>query len=105
MGASTGGSLLVQRVILCDGFQIHLRVAIQDQICVCCWVIVDQPIRFGMLMHILGNFIFNSRTVNGDHGAVGVFHFYAGSIDIERTAYNFFRNSLLNANPEMCWFP
>ena len=42
---------------------------------------------------------------NGLFACVGTLHFNAGSIDIECTAYNFFHDSLLSANPEMCCFP
>lgn len=54
------------------GFQILLRVIVEDQIGVFQRHIVDQPVQLRSLLHIVGSLVFHGNAVDGNHGAVRI---------------------------------
>ena len=57
----------------------------EQQVHIVNWRIIHQPIQFAGFVHISGNFIFNSGTVDRDHAAIGIFDFDTVGVDIELT--------------------
>ena len=60
--------------------QIFLRIAIQNQIGIAQWVIVDEVIQFWPLRHGHVQFILNSGAVDGDHSPIPEQQFHAPGV-------------------------
>ena len=80
--ASAAAFCLIEWVMVCDGFQICLRITTEDKLGVSRGVIVDQIIQLGAFVHVSGKLVFNGDTVDGEHGAVVVTDFDAGGVDV-----------------------
>ncbi len=61
-------------------------------------LIVDQPVQFQLLNHIVSNLIFLCDGVRGDHVAIRKLPFHTGSIHIERKISFLISVSLSNGN-------
>lgn len=61
---------------------IVFDISVEDELGVFQRSVVDQPVQFEALVHIMGNFIFYGVGVYGDLGTVGKAEFYAGSVHI-----------------------
>ena len=66
-------------------FPFLKKGAMEQQVHIVNWRIIHQPIQFAGFVHISGNFIFNSGTVDRDHAAIGIFDFDTVGVDIELT--------------------
>ena len=55
----------------CNGIQICFYISVQHQIRISQRVIVDQPIQFGPLIHVLSHPILHLGTVNGNQCIIG----------------------------------
>ena len=84
---------VIERVILRHIFQILPDVTVEQQIHIVHRCIVYQPVQFACFVHIPGNLVFDSGTVDGDHAPIGKFNLDTGSVDIERTGNNPINNS------------
>ena len=69
-------------------FQIFLRVTVQNQIRIAQWVVVDEIIQFGLLLHGNIQSILNPGAVNGDFPPIPEQHALRVSL-----------SSALDANP------
>ena len=64
------------------GLHILLDISVEDELGIFQRSVVDQPVHFGALVHIMGNFIFYGVGVYRDLGTVGKAEFYAGGVHI-----------------------
>ena len=63
--------------------QIFLRVAIQNQICIAQWVIVDEVIQFHLLCHGHIQCILNPGAVDGNFSPIPEQQFHASGVHVE----------------------
>ena len=64
-------------------FQIFLRVAVQNQIRIAQWVIVDKVVQFRLLRHGHIQCILNPGTVNGNFSPIPEQQFHASGAHVE----------------------
>ena len=63
--------------------QIFLRIAIQDQVRVAQWVIVDEVVQFGLLRHSRIQRILNPGAVNGDFSPIPEQQFHSPGVHVK----------------------
>ena len=65
------------------GFQVFLRIAIQNQICIAQGIVVDEVVQFRPLRHGHVQFILDPSAVNGDHSPIPEQQLHAAGIHVE----------------------
>ena len=63
--------------------QIFPRIAIQNQIGIAQWIIVDKVVQFRLLRHGHVQCILDPGAVNGDHSPIPEQQFHAASVHVE----------------------
>ena len=63
--------------------QIFLRIAIQNQICIAQWIIVDEIIQLRSLCHGHIQRILDPSAINGDHSPIPEQQFHVASVHVE----------------------
>ena len=78
-----------RRVVLCDGVQIHFRVAIQNEVGICERVIVNKVVQIRPLEAVVRRLVLYGGAIYGVNTPLREVKFHAGGIYIERTATSF----------------
>ena len=63
--------------------QIFLRIAIQNQISIAQWIIIDKIIQLRPLRHSHAQFILDPSAVNGDHSPIPEQQLHAAGVHVE----------------------
>ena len=62
---------------------ILLDVSVEDELGIFQRSVINQPVQFRTLIHVVGEFVFYGVGVYGDLGTIGKAEFYAGSVHVE----------------------
>ena len=77
-------------LILRDGVQIRLNVAVQNEVCIGRRGVVDEVVRLRPLIKIIRRFVFHGGAVDGDHAAVLKPQIHTASVHVEFKAFSGF---------------
>ena len=86
--------LLIHQSILRCALNILLQVATKHKLRIFQRLIVNQPVQFRPLIHIVGNLVFHGDGVNGNDADIKEFQLYTGSVNVELT-----RNQSIHKKP------
>ena len=73
-------------LVLRDGVQIRLNVAVQNKVCISQRVVVDEVIQLRALEAVVHHLVLHGGAIYGVNTPIREVKFHAGSIYIERTA-------------------
>ena len=76
-------------LVLRDGVQIRLNVAVQNEVCISQRVVVDEVIQLRPLEAVVRHLILHGGAIYGVNTPLREVKFHAGGIYIERTAASF----------------
>ena len=79
-------------LILRDGVQIRLNVAVQNEVCISQRVVVDEVVQLRPLIKIIRHFVFHGGAVDGGHAAVLKPQLHTARAHVEFTAFDGFHN-------------
>ena len=82
-------------LVLRDGVQICLNVAIQNKVCISQRVVVDEVIQLRPLEAVVRRLVLHGGAIYGVNTPIREVKFHAGGIYIERTAYELFHGYIL----------
>ena len=77
-------------LVLRDGVQIRLDVAVQNEVCIGRRGVVDEVVRLRPLIKIIRRFVFHGGAVDGDHAAVLKPQLHTARVHVEFKAFSGF---------------